>query len=196
MTASFAKSCIQQPNNHMDYTEASDRSLVKGTRSISIFIPFVDKLLRYLSKNGRFQTLSSLMPRRKERFCYFLRKRDKATKLLDNESPSQKSFSILTTLDSLEWLNNTFKSFVATPKTNCFFLENHYDDYHCIWVRKTKNHSGHFRLTTMKQLHVYHQIAAPVHLPRLSPLPLLFWAKLMTWKSQMAKRGHLKQLPQ
>lgn len=82
------------------------------------------------------------MQNREKRFCFVPQKADNNTNFLDHGNGSYKSFSILTTLESLDWLKNTFKTLIATPKTKRFFLEKRYGN-HCIWVRKTTNRNGH-----------------------------------------------------
>ncbi|KGN51135.1 hypothetical protein Csa_009125 [Cucumis sativus] len=53
-----------------------------------------------------------------------------------------KSFSIIATLESLDWLKTTFNTLLKMPRTTRFFLKKGFGDY-CLWVQKTHNRKGY-----------------------------------------------------
>lgn len=59
-----------------------------------------------------------------------------------SEVGAHKAFSVEVTPDAVDWLINTFKTLIATPSSNRFFLEViRFSDY-VLWVIKVLNKNG------------------------------------------------------
>lgn len=78
----------------------------------------------------------------KKEFVLSFDKRSRALNMLITEVGPYKSFSIAITMESLEWLKNTFKALLNTPRTTRFFVEKRYVDF-CLWVQKIHNRKGY-----------------------------------------------------